>query len=91
MSLPAMPSPERTVSKSLSHLRRIGFTDFEGLSVIVAVVDSAAQIVRRESPFDPAWLDQVRQIAVTRAERLLPSAQVSAERTHEGVRHRDGD
>lgn len=87
---PAMPDPERVVRKNVSHLRRAGLSELEALAVIGTVAASAERLILRMGDYDVAWLRQVGKAAVLRAERLMSNAQVSAERTREGVRDGDG-
>lgn len=62
----AMPSPARTVTRSMSLCRRLGMTDAEAACVIILCCNVILEAARREPPWDCTWAADVKAEAVAR-------------------------
>ena len=62
----AMPSPARTVARSVSVCRRLGMTDAEAAIVIVLCCNIIIDAGQREPPWDCTWARDVKAAALAR-------------------------
>ena len=88
---PAMPDPAVTVTRSLGLLQRLGFTDYQGLNLIISVAFQVKGRVESDAVEDISWVRRVIEIAGLRLAALTPSpTQRSESADADGRRGRTG-
>jgi hypothetical protein len=63
MSSPAAPSPVRTVDRSLSMLRRLGYSRTDSLAIIGAICAKILATMDADDVFAISWTREVWEIA----------------------------
>ena len=77
-----MPDAVRVVSKSLSHLRHLGFNDTAALMTIVMAARQASGVLRLAGITDLRWLESIADTAERAMPFPLPSTSDHQEREH---------
>ena len=88
---PAMPDPERLVTRSVAVLKTMGCDDHSALIMIDILAITAAQSITEQYGTDITWLGVVSLVARSRAAALTPSHRQRSENEHaDGSSSRSG-